>query len=230
MGARTLTSCTVGNYKCKCFTVLSEEEQELMDESSVEVEFKKGENIFKKGTHANHIMYLKEGLVKVYIDEKLGPLILKVIPPSNILGLTSLGEENVVYPYSAMAYVDSIVTLIDINVFRKMISSNGEFASEVIKILGENSLQIYGRFYCLTYKQSYGRLADILLCLTDRIYKSRNFELLMTRKELAELSGIATENLSRILKKFREEGIIGIDGRLFSIENYDSLKQISENG
>ena len=91
-------------------------------------------------------------------------------------------------------------------------------------------MQIYGRFYCLTYKQSYGRLADILLCLTDRIYKSRKFELLMTRKELAELTSIATENLSRILKKFREENIIEIDGKIFTVTNYDRLKQISENG
>lgn len=230
MNARTLTSCTVGSYKSACFSLLNKEEQAFVDENSVEVEFKKGENIFKKGTFANHIMYLKEGLVKVYIDEKLGPLILKVIPPCNILGLTSLGDENVTYPYSAMAYVDSIVTLIDINVFNRLIETNAKFAAEVIRLLGENSLQIYGRFYCLTYKQSYGRLADILLCLTDRIYKSRKFELLMTRKELAELSGIATENLSRILKKFREDGIIGIEGKIFEILDYNSLKQISENG
>lgn len=230
MNARTLTSCTVGNYKSACFSLLNDKEKAFVDENSVEVVFKKGENIFKKGTFANHIMYLKEGLVKVYIDEKLGPLILKVIPPCNILGLTSLGDDSVVYPYSAMAYVDSTVTLIDINVFKRLIESNAKFAAEVIRLLGENSLQIYGRFYCLTYKQSYGRLADIILCLTDRIYKSRKFELLMSRKELAELSGIATENLSRILKKFREDGIIGIEGKIFEILDYTSLKQISENG
>ena len=230
MSRSPLTSCTVGSYKCACFTYLNEEEQELVDANSVEIIFDKGENIFKKGTHANHVMYLQEGLVKVYIEDRLGPLILKVIPPCNILGLVNINAENSTYPYSAMAYVESKVTLIDINVFRQLIATNAKFAAEVIKILGENSLQIYGRFYCLTYKQSYGRLADIILCLTDRIYKSRSFELLMSRKELAELSGIATENLSRILKKFKDEGLIDFEGKMFSIMNYDRLKQISENG
>lgn len=230
MEGRSLTSCTIGNYECECFKYLSAEEQALVDSHSVEVDFKKGENIFKKGTFANHILYLREGLVKVYIDDKLGQLILKIIPPNNILGLTNISDQKVVFPYSAMAYVDSKVTLIEIDVFRHLINTNAKFASEVIQMLGENSLQLYGRFYCLTYKQSYGRLADILLCLTDRIYKSRKFELLMTRKELAELTCIATENLSRMLKKFKDEGIIEIDGRNFSVLDYDKLKQISENG
>ena len=111
-----------------------------------------------------------------------------------------------------------------------MIRENPKFAYKIINILNENTVQIYGRFYCLTTKQSYGRLADIILCLSERIYKEKEFSLNLTRKDLGELAGMSTENVIRMLKKFKDEGLIGIDGKTFSIKEFDTLKKISENG
>jgi len=51
-------------------------------------------------------------------------------------------------------------------------NTNTEFAKEVIEILSSNSVQVNGRFFCLTHKQSFGRLADIILCLSQRIFKA----------------------------------------------------------
>ena len=62
-----------------------------------------------------------------------------------------------------MAYVDSEIRQIDVSAFRKLMEQNTEFVKEIIDILSANSIQIYGRFFCLTYKQAFGRLADILL-------------------------------------------------------------------
>ena len=107
---------------------------------------------------------------------------------------------------------------------------NPAFAKGVINILISNSIQINGRFFCLTHKQSYGRLADILICLADRIFFSHEFELNLTRKDLAELSGISLETVVRILKKFKEETLIQLDGSNFKILDYDRLKRISETG
>ena len=76
-----------------------------------------------------------------------------------------------------MAYIDSVVRQIDINIFRQLVKQNSDFAKEVIDILSANSVQIYGRFFCLTHKQAFGRLADIILCLSDRVFKNKEFEL-----------------------------------------------------
>jgi CRP/FNR family transcriptional regulator len=66
--------------------------------------------------------------------------------------------------------------------------------------------------------------------LSDRIFKSPEFELNLSRKDLAELSGLSPETAVRMLKKFKEEGLIKIDGKLFSILDYPRLKKISETG
>jgi len=224
------TSCTVVDYKCKCFEYLTEEENQLISDNEVVIEYKKGETIFKQGALAAHIMIVEKGLAKVCVEENNNTLILKIIPEGNMLGLTSVSKNAPTFQYSAIAYMDSTVRLIDINVFRKVISQNAEFALELINILSANSVQISGRFFCLTNKQSYGKLADILLCLSENVFKKQEFELNLSRKDLAELSGMSTENVIRMLKKFKDDGLIEIEGKVFKISNSEKLKQISKSG
>jgi CRP/FNR family transcriptional regulator, polysaccharide utilization system transcription regulator len=224
------TSCTISNHQCKCFEMLSEEEKKLIESNSVVIQYKKGEVICKQGAFASHILFMEKGLAKVYLDDGVNSLVLKIIPDGNFLGLASVSEDQNTFRYSAMAYVDSFVKQIDINIFRKLLSENSRFAKEVIDILSANSLQIYGRFFCLTHKQSYGRLADIILCLSERIFKKEEFELPLSRKDLAELTGMTAETVIRLLKKFREEGMIAIEGKQFKVKDPGRLKRISETG
>ena len=45
------------------------------------------------------------------------------------------------------------------------------------------------------HKQSFGRLADILLCLSDRVFRNEEFDLPLSRKDLSELSGLSVETV-----------------------------------
>lgn len=224
------TGCTISDRPCKCFDQLTEEEKKYLDENSVTINYKKKEIICKQGGFVSHVMFVTEGLVKVFIDDGESTLVLKIISGGNLLGLASVSKEQNTYRYSAQAYIDTEIKQIDVKVFRELISRNGEFAREVIEILSANSVQIYGRFFCLTHKQAYGRLADILLCLSDRVFKAAEFELPLSRKELAELSGMSSETVIRMLRKFNEEGLIALDGKKLKVVNYDRLKRISETG
>jgi CRP/FNR family transcriptional regulator len=223
-------SCTVNYDTYNCFEKLSNEELLLLEKNRLEVNYKKGETICKQGTFASHIMYICKGLVKIYVENENGSLILKILPQGNLIGLSSLYDGNNIFQYTATTYQDSVIRLIDINVFRQLLKQNAEFSSEVINILCENSIQTYGRFFCFTQKQSYGRMADILLCLACRIFKSNEFELNLTRKELAELTGLSTERVIRIIKKLKEDGVISIEGKVFKIIDTSKLEQISEKG
>ncbi len=224
------SSCTINAHHCRCFESLSPEELAIIDDHSVKIRYRKKEIICKQGSFVSHVMYVESGLAKVFMEDGDHVLILKLIPSGNLLGLTSLSEEYNTYQYSAMAYVDSDVKLIDVNVFRQMLLRNSEFAREVIDVLSSNSVQIYNRFFCLTHKQAYGRLADIILCLADRIFKTSEFELPLSRKDLAELSGMSPETVVRMLKKFHDDGLIHLDGKNFTVLDYPKLKRISETG
>jgi len=227
---RLFTGCTISMRPCRCFEMLSSDELELIDANSVRIKYNKKEVICKQGSFVSDVMFVEEGLVKVFLDNGEDTLVLKIVPGGNLLGLASVSEEHNTYQYSALAYVDTVVKQIDIKVFRDLLRKNADFSKEVIDILSSNSLQIYGRFFCLTHKQAYGRLADILLCLSDRVFKNPEFELPLSRKELAELSGMSAETVIRMLKKFNEEGLIAMQGKSFVIRDYMRLKRISETG
>jgi len=224
------SGCSISSHQCRCFETLTPEEIQLVDANSVFVEYKKGEVICKRGSFASHVMFLESGLAKVYIEDGVNTLVLKILPEKNLIGLASVSNTVKTFEYSVMAYVNSVIRQIDIDVFITLLNQNPVFAKEVIDIQNANSIQIYGRFFCLTHKQSFGRLADIILCLSDRIFKSEIFDLPLSRKDLAELSGLSSETVIRMLKVFREEGLIEMEGKKMRWIDRESIKQISETG
>jgi len=224
------SGCTISSPHCKCFDCLSNEELELIESKSVIVKYKQGEILCKQGSLSSHIMQIETGLAKVYIDNGQYTLVLKLVTNGNLLGLSSLKKGSNIYPYSAMAYIDTTVKQIDINVFNQIISKNAAFAKEVIELLVANSETIHGRFFCLVHKQTYGRMADILLCIANRVFKAKEFDMPISRKDLAELTGMNAETVIRILKKFQDDGLIDMNGKTIEILDYERLIKLSEVG
>ena len=202
----------------------------LLEQNTREVSFNAKDIICKQGTFASHIMYVCQGLVKTYIENDNDTLLLRIIPAGSLIGLSALMENNSTFSFSASTYVPSRIRMFDINIFRQIIKSNPLFGYDIINIFCENSVQIYGRFFSLTKKQSYGRLADLLLCLSSRVYKAEAFELLLSRKEMAELSGLSREKVIRIIKEFKEDNLIATKGKTIEILDLEGLQKISDHG
>ncbi len=223
-------SCIVENKHSECFDVLTPEEKILLDENTINITYKRGEIITKQGSFASHVIYLNEGLVKVYMGDDNKDLILKIIPSSHFIGLSSLFEGNNTFIYSASTYIKSTVSLIDINFFKRLIRRNSEFAYKILNIQNENVAQVYGRFYCLTRKQSCGLVADLLICLSSRVFKSSEFFLPLSRADLADLTGLSTESVMRILREFKEDKLLEAKGKIIKILDTDKLEKISKYG
>lgn len=223
-------SCFIETTHNSCFDLLTEEEKQLVESHRLVVNFKKGEIIGKQGSFASHIIFLNEGLVKVYLEGKPKDLILKIVPSNHLIGLPSIYDGNNRFIYSVATYSDSSVSLIDISLFKQLLGMNSQFALKIINILNEDTALIYGRFFCLTMKQSHGRVADILLCLAKRVYKKDNFNLAISRSDMADLTGLSSESVIRILKEFKENGLISIVGKDFTILDTARLEKISQLG
>lgn len=223
-------SCTVYQTTIDCFNYLTPKEIQEIENNQVEVIFKKGEIIAKQGSFASYVILLTEGLVKVYIESMNDTLILKIVSKDNLIGLPALFEGKNVFPYSILTYKESSAKLIDINIFNKLIKENSKFSYEIMKIISSNAIQVYGRFFCFEKKQSFGRLADIILCLANNIFKNYKFTLPLSRKELAELAGMSSESVIRILKKFKDEGLVNEKCNTIEIIDPERLMKISNHG
>ncbi|HLO89872.1 MAG: Crp/Fnr family transcriptional regulator [Chloroflexota bacterium] len=223
-------TCVSFVYEVPCFDLLTPEEKEMVDKTSVVVNYKKGETICKQGSFASHIMYIEKGLVKVYLEGPPKDLILTITPKFNLLGLQSLFEGNNKFLYSASTYTDTTIRMIDILVFKQLLRQNAVFGYRITNILNESTAQGYGRFFSLTQKQLHGRLADILLCLSRRVFKSDSFDLPLSRSDLSDLTCMSTESVIRIMKEFKDDGIIETNNKSISLIDPVRLERISDKG
>jgi CRP-like cAMP-binding protein len=209
---------------------LNPNEINLINDNRTETEFRKGDIILHEGTMISHIIYLKSGLVKEYIknnNEK--EQILQIVKKYTYLGLPSLFGDRVNH-YSYAALEDIKVCYIDLNVFNGLIKKNGNFAYEILVSVSRDSLNNFHRFMSQAQKKTYGRVADAILYFSRIIYESPEFEIPFTRQEFGDLIGIARESTARVLAKFKDEGILDLDGRSIRIKKPELLKQISRNG
>lgn len=223
-------SCIVNSSHFNCFDYLTEEEAALLAANKREVKFKKGEIIAKQGSFASHVIFLKKGLVKVYLEGNQKDLILKIVPDDHLVSLSSVFDGNDSFIYSVSAYVESTVSLISVDIFKQLVRNNAKFATQIINLLNTNTAQIYGRFYCISRKQSHGRVADILLCLAENVFKTGEFKLNISRNDLADLTGLSSESVIRIFKEFKNDKLIDVDGKMIKVLDFDKLKEISLYG
>ncbi len=219
-------NCSVIVFNDFNFNTLSDEDLDLIEKNSTELKYKKNEIIIKQGAFSTNVVYLHKGLVKLKMDGNIKPLILKIASSHSIIGLTSLTDKYNTYPFSVIAYEDSIVKLINTDTLKTLIKQNTNFANKIIDCLNLSLLQLYGRFYSFENSQSFGRLAKLLICLAKNVYKSEEFKLSFSRNELAELTGLTTESVIRTLKKFKEDKLIEDNNKVIKIINSEGLEKL----
>jgi len=63
------SGCTISSHHCQCFDKLTDEQKKELDDHSVKVKYSKGEVICKQGAIVSNVMYVENGLVKVFLDD-----------------------------------------------------------------------------------------------------------------------------------------------------------------
>jgi len=211
------------------FRFLDDEQLEKINHTRHEVQFHKGETIFKQGGPFTHIACLTSGLAKIYIenaDKK--NLILKILKPTELVGGPGFNVDFR-HHFSVSALTDSSACFIDVNIFKEMVEKNSIFSMEFIKYINQATIMYYERMMSLTHKQMHGRIADSLLYLA-KVHNTNNFETALSRQDIADLSAMTKESAIRICKEFKTDGFIEYTANKFNILNEDALKQISRTG
>uniref|UniRef100_UPI0032179E05 Crp/Fnr family transcriptional regulator n=1 Tax=uncultured Draconibacterium sp. TaxID=1573823 RepID=UPI0032179E05 len=218
---------------CACmsqpFMKLTHEQLVVINKNRVELTFKKGETIIKQGALAGHLVYLKGGLVKVFREYANEELILSLEGRGRMLGIQALFGKNI-YPYSVYAYNDVSVCMHDLGTIKSFTTENAGFSSQLLSHLSDEAMFAFDRTACLTLKQLHGRFADLLLCLSLRIYKRKVFKVPISKKEMAAITNMSQESFSRVVKEFVSEGIIEMKGGEIKILNYEKVRHLSHVG
>jgi CRP/FNR family transcriptional regulator len=221
--------CSTCQLKSLAVEHLDEKELQILGNSCVRVEFDKGETIFKQDALSSNIIYLRTGMAKLMIKGPQRTQILRFKKAPCYLGLpTTMGDK--INRYSAVALEKTTACFIDINSFKELLRINPNFSYEIILELCRNELEQFHRCVKLVQNQIYGRLADHLLYLSNEIYLSDEYDLPLTRNEIADLVCTSRETVSRLLTELSKENIILAKGKHIRILNKPLLEKISEKG
>ena len=214
---------------CTCITTpfrfLNPDELAFINRNRVEIKFRKGENLCKQGTSASHVIYLRSGLIKIISEGNRGKLVLSVETGGYFLGLQVLFKPQKL-PFSAVAIEDTLACLWDINAFRELTERNAGFAAGMLIYVTDDIIRSYQRIATLGLKQVHGRLSDLLLCLSKHIYKSSKFTTSLARKDMAEITNMSPESLSRVLKYMKDEKLLKVNGKSFELIDIETLKKM----
>lgn len=116
----------------------------------------------------------------------------------------------------------------DIAVIKQLIRQNGDFALNFMEKISKVSNDVINTPLKINTKQLKGRIAYIPMFFAEHIYSKDEFELPVSRKEIAQLIDMNTENVIRIFPKFRKDGLIDIEGK--KNRDMDKLKRVYQLG
>jgi len=224
------SNCKDCAFRSLLFENVTDGELDQLDRNKVEKIFLKGESIVFEGEEVHEFLYLKDGLVKLTkSDISSKEHIICLCKPLNFIGFLSVFS-NPLYQYSIHAIEDSTVCFINMDTIRETIRTNGEFGLEVLEKVSSISDSIIQKRVMIASKQMRGRIAFILVYFAKEIYLNSRFILPLSRKEIAQIIDLSTENVIRMLSEFRKDGILKIDGNDIEILDFPKLEWLTKFG
>ena len=223
-------NCETCSVRWKNFDHLTKSELQLVNENRYEATFKPGEIIIKQGSPASNALFLASGMAKSYIEGLRGRnFIMSVLQPGRlIIGPGAYVTSRHTYSVSAITIVQAC--FINFDIFKQLVKLNGDFAESLLEDISAKALRSHIKMVNLAQKKMHGRLAEVLLYFSDEVFRSDEYEMILSRQELGEMTNMAKESVVRILKEMEDSGIIVSTSSHLRILEREKLLQISEKG
>lgn len=215
---------TCGARKNSLFGNFCDDDVANVEEHKTCAYYKKNQPLFIESSFPRGVFCLNQGKVKVFTRGDEGKeQIIHIAKEGEIIGFRAMfsGEP---YKVSATTLEECNICFIGKEDFLNMIDTNATLRNgimkELSKELGDRAVFITN----MAQKSVRERLAFALLILGD-IYE--NEEINLTREDMANFVGTATETLIRLLKDFKEEGMIEIHTRKLEIIDKEKLMHLA---
>ncbi|WP_145710813.1 Crp/Fnr family transcriptional regulator [Chitinophaga japonensis] len=188
--------------------------------------YKKGQIIFQEGAHSFGIYCVNSGKVKLSHSGDDGrEQIIRLVKAGDIMGYKALlsGER---YTATAIALEDAQVCFIPKDLFLGVLQKDAALSFEMMRILSSELRKAELKITHLAQKPVRERLAETLLFIHETYGLESDGQTLnvrLSREEIANLVGTATESAIRLLSEFRKEGMIELEGKKIRLLNMDSI-------
>ncbi|MBS0009999.1 MAG: Crp/Fnr family transcriptional regulator [Bacteroidales bacterium] len=220
-------SCPVNSSSV--FRHLTRDEIHLINYEKEFKQYRRGEILYEEGSRISGFYCINKGIIKIYktgIDGK--EQIIRFARPGDIISYRSVLSSE---PACTTAKVidEAGVCFIPAHILIDFVKKNPLFAMEVMKLTC-HELGVANEYITdIAQKTVRERVAEILLHLVDDfgLDSESYLRISLTREELANIVGTATESVIRLLSEFKSDRYIDLSGRKIKILDRKSLEKIS---
>ncbi|KAA2244946.1 Crp/Fnr family transcriptional regulator [Chitinophaga agrisoli] len=188
--------------------------------------YKKGQVIFQEGAHSFGLYCINSGKIKLTHSGDDGrEQIIRLVKPGDIMGYKALlsGER---YTATAVALDDVQVCFIPKDLFLNILQKDPALSFEMMRILSSELRKAELKITHLAQKPVRERLAETLLFIHETYGVESDGQTLnvrLSREEIANLVGTATESAIRLLSEFKKDGMIELEGKKIRLLNMNNI-------
>lgn len=210
----------ISNAKQSANIQLVSNEREVYD-------FKKKHAIYVENQKTRAVYYVISGKVKIYKTSKEGKeLITSICGEGDFFGHVQLMEQAA-YTENAQVLEDAQVMLIPKDDFMSLMTNDAQIAKQFIKIITKDILEKEESLVNLAYNSLRRKVAYGLVQVLDKYKKDNKKEIFeLSRENLAQAIGVATESLIRTLADFKTEKLIDLQPGKIVVLNEQKLRDL----
>ncbi len=221
-------SCTIcPGQEHSLFSDLPREDLEILSQHKTCIRYKKGQTLFYEGTRPMGLFCINSGKVKVYkISSEGKEQILKLAKPGDFLGYRALISEEF-YNSSATVIEEGAICYIPKADFLSILQKNPAFFRKMAKRVAHELGLMEQKLVTIAQKSVRERLAATLIMLKETYGmeggESDLIDIALSREDLANIIGTATETVIRLLSEFKNQKLISLQGKKIKVLNSKGL-------
>ncbi len=186
-----------------------------------------GEHAFREGDPFEAIAAVRAGTVKTYVIDRDGrEHVLGFHLPGEVIGLDAIHGDR--YPCNAVALDTVMLCRFSFPKIAVLAARLPGLQKQLFRLLSRD----IGRAALLAGDWSADqRMAAFLVGLSRRLaargFSPNRFQLTMARTDIANYLHLAPETVSRVLKRFQDEGLLHVDRRELELVKREALEALA---
>lgn len=189
----------------------------------------KGEYLYRSGDEFTSVYALRTGSFKSFLMYEDGEEhIIGFKLPGDLLGLSGINGGH--YTNSAKALETCSVCEIPFERLESLCQQLPELQHHLMEMMSKEIQEEHEKVAMCSKMPAESRLASVLLTLSERFeergYSSSEFNLSMSRSDIANMLGLAVETVSRLFSHFQEQGLISADRKHIKILDHQKLSNL----
>jgi CRP/FNR family transcriptional regulator, polysaccharide utilization system transcription regulator len=211
------------------FKKLDEEEFNRLNYEKTCSLYKKGTVIYREGSRLTGFYCVTRGIVKILktgIDGK--EQIIRFAKKGEIIAYRSLLSQELACT-TAKVIDEAVLCHIPYQTLLFLIKNNWQFSHHMLQIVCRELREANDYITDIAQKTVRERLAEVLLLLKENfeLDNQNTLQISLTREELANMVGTATESVIRLLSEFRQDNLIELHGRKIKFLDSSGLRRVA---